>query len=193
MPEEAQVPTEDVAPEASEETSTKSSFLKKIVVMAFVTFVVAVECMLAYMYLPSAEDTAAMAEGTMTPGTDADVLLQRLEQLEDGDLTDQAEVDLGQFTVTASQPMSNTSLRIDFQLWGTVDEETYDEFSDLLEEKRHRFREQVIVTVRGADVDDYTDPQLGLIKRTVLQKTNRLFGGNYLRTVILDDFSFIEQ
>jgi flagellar FliL protein len=58
---------------------------------------------------------------------------------------------------------------------------------------QHRFREQVNITVRGAEVTDLTDPGLGLIKRKILEKTNRSFGEPLLRDVLFSDFSFVEQ
>ena len=185
--------TIDEAAFGSEEMPRRSSLLKKIVLGAILTVVIAVECLVASTYVPSAAQTEEMARAAMVAAENPDQLSDLEEEQEDEMLADQVEVDLGEFTVTASQPMSNTALRIDFQLWGTVHEEEYDEFMERLDEKAHRFREQVIITIRSANVTDLSEPQLGLIKRTVLEKANAIFGRRYLRTVILDDFSFIEQ
>jgi flagellar FliL protein len=62
-----------------------------------------------------------------------------------------------------------------------------------MEENKHRFREQVLVTVRGAELTDLTDAGLGLMKRRILDKTNRILGKPLLRSVIFSDFAFIEQ
>ncbi len=115
------------------------------------------------------------------------------QQEEEEDLGDQVEVDLGEFSVTAFQPISNTTLRIDFHLFGTVGKEDEEEFLTLMDYNRHRFREQVIVTVRSADITDLTDAGLGLIKRKVLEKTNKTLGKPLLRVVIFSEFSFLEQ
>jgi hypothetical protein len=40
----------------------------------------------------------------------------------------------------------------------------------------HRFRDQVIVTFRSAEMADLTDAGLGLMKRTILEKANRRCG-----------------
>ena len=58
---------------------------------------------------------------------------------------------------------------------------------------QHRIREQVIVTVRNSEIGDLTDPGLTLIKRKILEKTNRLLGKEYLQNVVFSDFSFVEQ
>jgi flagellar FliL protein len=62
-----------------------------------------------------------------------------------------------------------------------------------LEENQHRFREQVIVTVRSSEITDLTDAGLGLVKRKIMDKTNRMLGKQLLQTIIFSDFSFIEQ
>ena len=106
---------------------------------------------------------------------------------------DEIEVDLGEFCVTAFQSVSNTTLRIDFHLFGTVKTEAQKDFLKLMEENKHRFREQVLVTVRGAEITDLTDAGLGLMKRKLLDRANHTLGKPVLQTVVISDFSFIEQ
>ncbi len=105
----------------------------------------------------------------------------------------QVEVDLGEFAVTSYQPVSNTTLRIDFHLYGTVATEHEQEFQEALVANAHRFRDQVIITLRSSEITDLTDAGLGLIKRKILEKTNTMLGKRYLKAVIFSDFSFIEQ
>jgi len=191
MPEADVNPTEptDVADASSE---SRPSRLAKVKVLLFVAAVIAAECVAAYWMLPSPSETAAMAEAAI--GLQAETDDYAVDETEEaGALVDQVEVDLGEFSVTAFQPVSSTTLRIDFHLWGTVHNDDYDEFLRVMDENLNRFREQVLVTVRSADITDLTDAQLGLIRRKILEKTNRILGGAYLRTVIFSDFSFIEQ
>jgi len=183
-------PTEDQA--ASAELEAKSSILAKIKILAFLAGVIALECLAAYLYLPSAAETAALAEATLATPEEGQAPTEDAET-EEEELADQVEVDLGEFSVTAFQPISNTTLRIDFHLFGTVRAEDEAEFLSLMEENLHRFREQVNITVRSADITDLTDAGLGLVKRKILEKTNRTLGKPLLRVVIFSDFSFIEQ
>ncbi len=111
----------------------------------------------------------------------------------DSAIHDQTEVDLGEFTVTAFQPLTNTTTRIDFHLFGTTSAEDVAGFQKAWEENKHRLRDQVIVTLRSSEPSELTDAGLGLIKRRILEKTNRTLGKPYLRSVIFSDFSFIEQ
>jgi hypothetical protein len=109
------------------------------------------------------------------------------------DPSEQMEVDLEQFSVTAHQPASNTTTRIEFHLIGAVAAGDKEEFEKLLAANRFRIREQVLVTVRSAEGADLADPGLGLIKRRILEKTNALLGKPLLRAVIVSDFSYLEQ
>jgi len=169
------------------------SLLGKLRILLFVVGIVVAECLVAYLYLPGEAETAAMAEAShrKAPPPQPDPL-KALEEEED-DLANQIEVDMEQFSVSAYQPLTNTTLRIDFHLWGVVHAENEVEFIRLKDENLNRFREQVIVTVRSASLNDLTDAGLGLLKRKILEKTNKLFGKPLLKAVIVSDFSFIEQ
>ncbi len=103
------------------------------------------------------------------------------------------EIDLEQFGVTAHQPTSNTTTRIDFHLYGIVAAKDKEEFDRLLKANHHRFREQVLVTLRSSEASDLADAGLGLIKRQILEKTNALLGKPLLKAVIVSDFSYLEQ
>jgi flagellar FliL protein len=193
----------------------KSSALTKIVVLAFMVAVIGGECLVASFYLTSMSAAPA----------------QTAEHSEHGEHGDEAgdeeaapaakrEVDLGKFSITSFQPASNTTLLIDFHMFGTVAAEASasteaaapaeghgghggghgepaaaadDEFSRLFEKHKHRLRDQVIVIVRSAEITDFADPSLGLIRRKILEKSNRLLGKPLLEEVIFSDFSLVEQ
>ena len=181
------------APKWPEPSASKRGFGSKVKAAAFIACVVAVECAVAYLYIPNSLETAAIAGATL----DIDPETGRIPPKEEGDtaqgMADQIEVPLGEYSVTTFQPVSNTTLRIDFQLYGTIAVKDEAEFFRRMEENRHRFREQVIVTIRTADITDFTEAQLGLIRRRVLERSNRILGTPLLRGVIFSDFSFIEQ
>jgi flagellar FliL protein len=170
----------------------RSSLLAKLQILAFVVVVVGVECFAAYLYLPTAADTAASAESVIEANYSVEEPPEFAEQLSPEPI-DQVEIDLGEFSVTSFQPVSNTTLRIDFHLYGTVAAENEEAFIAAMQDNLHRFREQVIVTVRSAEITDLTDAGLGLMKRKILERSNRALGEPFLRSVIFSDFSFIEQ
>ena len=55
-------------------------------------------------------------------------------------------------------------------------EEDNSPFGKLFKKSKNRFRDQVIVIIRNAQMSDLADPSLGLIKRQILAKTNSLVG-----------------
>ena len=171
-----------------------SSILRFIIAGMFLAVIIGVECAVAFWVFPSAEDVAALAQAqqavkgdpihSITPEPDEEELLDTKQRL---------EINLGEFAVTAYQPLSNTTIRIDFQLYGIVLAEDGDLVMQLMDEHKHRFREQVLVILRSAEMTDLTDAGLGLIKRKILEKTNRVLGRAILQEVIFSDFSFVEQ
>ncbi len=171
----------------------QSPLLGKLILLAVLASIVVGECIAASFFLPGAEETAALAGMEMNPvSTETNGVMDELSEM-DADVQNQTEVDLGQFTVTAFQPLSNTTMRIDFQLYGTVKQDDEEKFLAAWGKNQHRLRDQVIVTVRSSELGDLTDAGLGLIKRRILEKTNATLGKPYLRSVIFSDFSFIEQ
>ncbi len=191
MAQEPPVPNEN--PQAEEQAPAavaKTNLFGKIKILLFVALVIAVECVVAYWYLPKTAETAALAGSAVENNGDSKTKAkQEAEKEQNG----QVEVDLGEFNVTAYQPASNTTLRIDFHLYGTVAAADQKLFMTHLEENLHRFREQVIVTVRSSEITDLTDAGLGLVKRKIMDNTNRMLGKQLLQTIIFSDFSFIEQ
>jgi flagellar basal body-associated protein FliL len=191
MAQESSTPNENLeVREQTPATEAKSSVFGKIKILFFVALVIGTECAVVYWYLPSAAESAALAGSAVEKKEDAKTAIKHEAEK---DQNSQVEVDLGEFNVTAYQPVSNTTLRIDFHLYGTVAAAEQKEFMARLEENLHRFREQVIVTVRSSEITDLTDAGLGLVKRKIMDKTNRMLGKQLLQTIIFSDFSFIEQ
>jgi len=158
----------------------------------FLTVLIAVECVIAIIVIPSAEETAAMAQKLI--GGDGSIVLPEEDEGATGKEVDPTiEVFLGEFHVSVFQPLSNTTVRIDFELYGTVLADNQTEFDERFFENQHRLREQVIVTLRSTDMADLADAGLGLIKRKILETTNRTLGKAIVKEVIFSGFSFIEQ
>jgi len=192
----SQTPTpETVSPQSEQTITAKKGVFQKILIGLFLLGVVAAECLTVYSFLPGEAETAVLAG--VAPASDQNNPSASFptpgEPLTPEVAVPQVEVDLGQFTITSYQPISNTTLRIDFHLYGTVATEDHKAFQEALQANIHRFRDQVIVILRAAELTDLTDAGLGLIKRKILEKTNAMLGKRYLKAVIFSDFSFIEQ
>jgi len=182
-------PPEEAAGDALPK-SAKGSMLGKILVLGLVVTVVAVECIVAYLCIP-APDTASAASNTAKPP--ADHQKGEAEPAGESEAAANVEVDLKEYSVTIYQPASNSTLRIDFHLHGIVAAENKKEFERLFELHQNRFREQVVMVVRSAEMADLTDPALGLIKRTILDKARQIFGKPLLQEVIIPDYSSLEN
>jgi flagellar FliL protein len=181
--------TSTEAPAAPPETAAaqpRRSRLRHVLIGGAILLVVALEGLAAWVLFPGEATRAPAAEGAEHPPT-ADPLAP-----EDSHEA-RKEVDLGEFSVTSFQPVSGTTLSINFHLYGAVLEADDAEFHELFEENRHRFRESVIVIVRSSDLADLTDAGLGLIKRKVLEKTNRALGEPLLKDVVFSEFSLVEH
>lgn len=176
----------------------KSGLFWKLIVLGLIAAVIGAECLFAYVYVSVATEKAAASEGgSAKRGASGEAN----EAAKDGELDKDAasseagerEIDLGEFSLTAFQPASNTTLLIDFHLYGTIMGAEEQGFAERYESNKHRIRDQVITTIRSAELADLTDPGLGLIKRQILEKTNRALGKPLLQGIVFSDFLVVEQ
>ncbi len=172
-----------------------AGLMSMIKALVGVALIIVIECVAAAKLLPTPERTAEVGRklAAAAAGTSDDEAPLTDESGEPVLVEDVVEVSLGDFHVTAFQPSSNMSLSITLELFGTVLAEEEAEFLDLFSANEHRFREQVVVTLRGAEVTDLTDAGLGLIKRQILEKSNRTLGKPILQQIIFSQFSFVER
>jgi flagellar FliL protein len=194
----------------------KSGLSGKVKIGIILGAVVGAQCVLAWLLIPSA-DPVETAESKPDAKAAAPAASDHL--VEDAH-AERREVDLGRFSVTSIDLASNTTLLIDFHLYGAVLSEPEDHaaapaegghghgedkkksdvepedtsrFGKLLKKHKHRFRDQVIVVIRNAQMSDLSDPALGLIKRQILAKTNSLLGEPLLKEIIFSDFAVVQQ
>jgi flagellar FliL protein len=182
-------PAEDAT--AFEAAGPVSGRKSKLVVALIVVSVIVAECAVAYLVLPSVEETALMAGVVVEQQAEA-----RAEQIAEETADDaplEVEVTLGKFSLSVFQSVSRSTRLVDFELFGLIREEDKSEFDELLKENEKRFREQVMVIIRSAAEDDLTDSHWGLLKNQILDKSNRLFGKPILRSVHFSEFSLVEQ
>ncbi len=186
--------------ETTEKKAAKGPGLMTLIkAVAFVSVIVLLQIAAASMIIPSAEETATIAtelaaanleeEGGTDTSKDAEGEAEN-PLLATGDMS---EVSLGSFHVLSQNLKTGSRTNVDFELFATVLADEENTFFNLFEANEHRIREQVQVTVRGADMTDFTDPTLGLIKRRILEKVNRALGKPLLHEAIFSKFSFEER
>ena len=182
--------------EAAEQPARRGRGLfRAIRAIAFVSVIVVVEIVVASMIAPTAQETERLAQelvaasaGESSDGHDAEA-----EHEEHGSGHGLHEVELGMYNVTRFNPSTNTTLAIDFELFGTVLAEDEGEFHHLYENSKARIREAVNMTLHGTDSTNLSDAGLGLIKRQILEKTNRALGEPVLKEVLFSKFNFVER
>ncbi len=179
----------DSETQGNEPATKGGSMIGQLLIVAFMGAVVISECLFAYFWLPSAEDVAAQIE----------LVARQAQSAADGNPEDEenqdiqvVEVDLGKFTITNHRLTTESTLRTDFHLWGTVKEKDKSEFDELFQRNLNRFRNLVIEEIRNSKVSDLEDAGLGLIKRQFLAKSNVLLDKPLLRSVVFADYTFVE-
>ncbi|NOY42859.1 MAG: hypothetical protein GXP26_13625 [Planctomycetes bacterium] len=181
------------------ETPAKGPGLMTLVkAIAFVSVIVLIEVAAASMFIPSESETEeiaaklAAADAAKEDSSEGEISTEE-KSTEPLATEDMREVSLDAFHVVAYNRDSGTSLNVDFKLFGLVLADEENEFMDLYTASTKRISEQISITVRGTDPADLTDPGLGLIKRKILEKTNRALGKPLLHEVIFSEFSFTER
>jgi flagellar FliL protein len=204
--------------ENATEAPKKKGLSGKLKIGIVLAVVVGAQCVLAWLLLPS----GTTAEETDPHHASKSGSAVHLDPAHDDPHAERREVDLGRFSITSIDPASNSTLLIDFHLYGAViaepeehaaeeaeghgdghggghgkkaegEPEDKSRFGKLLKKNKHRFRDQVIVVIRNAQMSDLSDPALGLIKRQILAKTNSLLGEPLLKEVIFSDFAVVQQ
>jgi flagellar basal body-associated protein FliL len=173
-----------------------SAVMTIVKAVAFVSILVIVQVVGASMFIPSAEDTEKLAKQYVAAGHGEAAAAGSHEPAghdEEHAGEDTVEVDLGTYNVTHYNPASNATLSIDFELFGSVLAADQQEFEHLMEKNKVRVREQVILTLHAAESKDLSDAGLGLIKRQILEKTNRALGHPMLHEVLFSKFNFVER
>ena len=185
---------QDAAPETPPTGARGGGLLLVIKPVAFISVIVIVEIVAAAMLAPTAQETERLGQqlAAASTGKAADVEGEHQED-ERKKRKEMREVELGSYNITRFNPSTNTTLAIDFELYGTVLAENAAEFQHYFENNKARIREQVTMTLHGAASADLTDAGLGLIKRQILEKTNRVLGQPLLEEVLFSQFSFVER
>lgn len=164
--------------------------------VAFVSVIVIVQIVGAAMLAPKAQDTAKLAKDLAAAANgqaaEADEHSKE-EKGHKGNEKNLKEVDLGSYNITRYNPTTKTTLAIDFELYGTVLAEDAAEFQHHFESSNARIKEQITLTMHSAESADLTDAGLGLIKRQLLEKTNRALGEPMLKEVLFSKFNFVER
>lgn len=166
--------------------------------LAFISVIVVVQVVVASMMMPSAKDTEKLAKELIAASENKEGEHQDAAKGEENANASEhdvevEEIELGVYNVTRFNPGTNTTLAIDFEVYATVLASEVPEFEKRFEKSKARIREQITLTMHAAESRDLTDAGLGLIKRQILEKTNRALGQPLLKEVLFSKFNFVER
>jgi hypothetical protein len=188
------------APEAEAAPPKKKAggIMTMVKAIAIVSVVVLAQVCGASMLIPSAEETKEIGKQLAGATHDEEAHAEEESHGEasehgDGHHDESHEVTLGTYHIVSFNPKTDASLAVDFELFGTVLAAEQPEFEHLYAAHEKRISEQITIAVRGLQAEDLTDPGLGLIKRIILEKTNRALGKPLVREAIISQFSFVER
>jgi flagellar FliL protein len=181
-----------------EQKASGPGLMTLIKAVAFISVLVLIQVAATSMIIPSAEETTEIAKALATADSEEEAADSSAAATdEEGKsllaASNKIEVSLGTYSILTQNINSGTRTNVGFDLFATVLQEDDADFMALYRENEQRIREQVIVTVRAAEITDLTDPTLGLIKRKILEKTNRALGKPLLHEAIFSRFSFEER
>ncbi|MCA9100199.1 MAG: flagellar basal body-associated FliL family protein [Pirellulales bacterium] len=187
----------DSVPEATpvdEVPTTGSSRIARLRILGVIAVVVIVECTAAYLYLPSADVSAADDPAELEQRVE-DLMDDEVAQLPDLSEDNKKEVELDSFQIVYHDVTQTSTYSISFTLFATIDKEDAEEFSQRFKERQNRFKDQVMTIIRSSTPEELTDSELGLIKHKILNTTNRLLGGEkpLINGIIFTEYRFAES
>lgn len=175
---------------AASEAKPKSSMLARLLIAGFMASVVGAECLFAYLWLPSEGEVAAQMEQI---AVEAKEEAEKEKGKQEDEEALEIEVDLGEFSVTNHRLQTETTVRVDFHLFGTVTESEAEEFRELYARNEKRLRARIITEIRNCEMTELEDAELGSIKRKLLDISKGVLGKPMLHQIIFTEFKFVER
>lgn len=169
-----------------------SSVLRLIKAVAIISALVAVEMVGASMLIPSAEETEKLASKLAHAAKGEEVSAED-EEASKTEAVVTKEVELLTDNITRFNPDTDMTLNVQFSIYGVVLAEEEAEFNEEYATNVNRIHEQIMLTIHSAESSDLANAGLGLIKRQILEKTNRTLGRPMLREVVFTKLNFVER
>lgn len=154
------------------ESVDKPSMMPKLMIMGFIGMVVVVETVIFFFMVPSADDVAALAEKQLIDKIETNMAADGEETMEENE--EFKEFSMGVFNMQFQPPGADRRHHVEFELFGVVEAEKYDDAQLAFEERDGRLRDRMLEEVRHASMDELNDP--GLIKRRIFATSNEVLG-----------------
>lgn len=184
MSQPAHEPAADQAPKGS-------SAFPKVLILGFISTVIVLETVIFFMFVPSADDVAMLAEAKLVKNVEAKMVEDGEDTVHDENKA--IEFDLGPYSNTFTPFGAENNYRVEFHLFGTVKQKDEEHLSSLFAEREKRFKERISLEIRNATKDELNENQLGLIRRRLLATSNELFEEPILLGVGFAEYQVIEE
>ncbi|MEN0110356.1 MAG: flagellar basal body-associated FliL family protein [Planctomycetota bacterium] len=183
-----------MADETKPDEPKKGGGMMKIVkAVVIVAVLVVVEMVGAAMLIPSAEETEALARELARANRGEEAIVDEGDAAAIDAAAETREVELHAQNITRFNPETDVTMNVDFAVFGVVLAEEAEEFDSLYTANMNRIREQIVMTMHGAEASDLSIPGLGLIRRQIREKTNRALGKPLVQEVVFTKINFVER
>jgi hypothetical protein len=102
-------------------------------------------------------------------------------------------VELGEYRIRAYYPVEAQKSTVRFVLFATVSGERYSETRHLVEARRHKLRDQVIITSRQMPLATFDEPELATFRRRILLRLRRALPDLVIDDVYVSEFQLTVQ
>lgn len=183
--------------EETESTPSKWGLMGIFKAAAILSMLVVVQVVAAAFVIPSPHDVEKLARDLAVAEKGNEFDSQSTEDTLDGAAAppekDLREVLIDQFSITRYNVEADKTVNIDFEVYATVLAAEEEEYLTLFDSNKNRVKEQINLTIHAAEPTDLTDRGLGLIKRKILERTNRALGKPLVREIFLTRFNFVQR
>lgn len=185
-----------MADENQEDVKPKKGkgLIRILIAVAVIGVLVGVELFAASMFIPSAQKTEDLARN-LARASKGEEFSDEADSEDKAVIQDEEtiEVQIHRANITRFDPDADKTLNIDFSIYGVVLASEEVDFTAAFEKNKSRIQEQVVMTMHGARTSDLSSAGLGLIKRQILEKTNRALGRPFVHEVIFTKINFVER
>lgn len=193
--EKTPAPVKDVKDKgaATAAPAAASGMKSKLLVGAFVSFVVIAETVVFFFMVPSGEEVAALAESRLI------AVAQEIDAKKQQDHTHEDEEAIVEFTFDPPfsipfKPVGSDQMyRVEFILYGTLHAKNLERLQALYTERLNRFQERMNLEIRNASLQELEENQLGLIRRRVLATSTEQLGEAILLSVGFSKYQVMED
>lgn len=178
------------APEAKKGGGLKG----KLLIGAFVSFIVVAETVVFFFMVPSGEEVAALAESRLIAvAQEIDSKKTQEQAHDDSDAIVEFFFGTEPFSVSFIPPGADNPYRVEFELFGTLRKADEEKLKALYEERVGRFKARMLLEIRNASLQELQENQLGLIQRRVLATSTELLGEPILLSVGFSKYQVLEE